>query len=149
MVETRTTTDPSGRVIITEHDDRGSPVPLISPQVISVLGIAAFSELLRFPLERARRGHLFISGTVSTNGSFTGQYVCIDIQVVAYIGAAATIVWGTAMDSNLNQAEFAWDQPQSYASLAIQARQVVDGLPSGVTTGIDVLSLTAAGTYWR
>ena len=149
MVESRTTTDPSGRVTIVEKDDRGSSYPIILSQNIDVRGISAFSELGRITLERARKGHLFLSATAQTNGAFTGSFVAIEVKVVGYVASAASVLLYTAMDSNINLVNFAWDEPNSYTALGIEARQIVDGLASGTTTGIDFLNFSVAGTYWR
>lgn len=148
-MEQKTTRDPSGRVTIYETDDRDTPFPIVAGQVISARGVAAFSELIRVPMERARRGHLLISANVVTNAAFANQYVCIEINIVGYIGAAATTLLYTAVDSNLNLATFGWDEPLSLAAIGIEARQNVDGLASGSATGIDFLTFTLAGTYWR
>lgn len=145
----RTITDPSGRVIITEHDDRDTPFALIVGQVINVRGISAFSELVRLPMERARRGHLLLSGNVQTTAAFTGQYVAMELNVVGYVGASPTTLLYTAMDSNLNLAQFTWDEPETYGAIGIEARQLVDGLPSGTATGIAQLTFTLSGFYWR
>lgn len=147
--EPRTTRDPSGRVTIVENDDRDTPFPIIQPGPANVAGVAAFAELVRIPMERARRGQLFLSGSVITTAAFTGQYVYIDLHVLGYIGAAPSVLFRTAMDSNQNLADFAWEDPETYSSLGIEARQVVDGAASGVTTGIQILTFTVAGTYWR
>jgi hypothetical protein len=149
VAEPRTFRDPSGRVTITETDDRDTAFPIIVSQPADVRGIAAFSELVRIPLERARRGQLFMSATVQTNGSFTGAFVCIEVNVVGYIASAPTKIMATAMDSNINLVSFSWDEPESYSALGIEARQIVDGAASGTTTGIDALNFSVAGTYWR
>jgi hypothetical protein len=145
----QTTRDPSGRVRITEWDDRGQPYNLFQSQPASVLGIPSFSEVLRLEMEHARRGHLYIAASVVTNASFTGQYVGIAYNVVGYRGSAGAVLFRSGLAGTFNLASFEWDDPESYNSLAIEARQVVDGVGSSTTTGIVVLSLSVSGTYWR
>jgi hypothetical protein len=145
----RTTRDPSGRVTIVETDDRGSPFPIIVSQPVNVRGIAAFSELVRIPMERARKGHLLLSALVRTNGLFLAQFVFVEINVVGYVASAPQVLMRTALGANTNLVTFSWDEPDTYGSLGIEARQNVDGQPSGDTAGIDDLNFSVAGTYWR
>lgn len=149
MTEARTTRSPDGRVTIVETDDRDTPFPIIVSSQISVRGIPAFSELVRIPLERARRGHLLLSASVQTNAAFVSQFVFIEVNIVGYVASAPQVLMRAAMDGNSNLISFAWDEPECYSSLGIEARQVVNGIPSGAATGIDVLGFSVAGTYWR
>lgn len=146
--EPQTTTIP-GVVTIVEKDDRGQPYALIQSQPANVLGLGVFSELVRIPLTRARRGHLLLSGNVQTSGAFPGQYVAIEINVVGFVGAAPTRLYATALTNLFNLVAFGWEEPETYSSLAFEARQIVDGQPSFVSTGITLLTFTIAGTYWR
>ena len=149
MPEPRTTRDPTGRVTIVETDDRDTPFPVLVSSQISVRGIPAFSELVRIPLERARRGHIMLSASVQLNASFVAQYVFMEVNVIGYVASAPQVLMRAAMDRNSNLITFAWDEPECYSSLGIEARQVVNGIPSGDATGIDVLGFSVAGTYWR
>lgn len=143
------TRDPSGRVTIQETDDRDCPFPIIVSQPTIVRGIAAFSELVRIPLERARRGHLLLSAAVRTNAAFLAQFVFIELNIIGYVASAPQVLMRTAMDSNTNLVTFRWDVPETYGALGIEARQNVNGQPSGDTTGIVDLNFSVAGTYWR
>jgi hypothetical protein len=145
----RTIRDPSGRVTITETDDRDTSFPIIVSQPVNVRGIAQFSELVRIPLERARRGHLILSASVRTNLLFLAQFVFIEVNVVGYVASAPQVLMRSAMDSNSNLVTFHWDVPETFGSLGIEARQNVNGRPSGDTTGIDDLNFSVAGSYWR
>jgi hypothetical protein len=149
LTEPRTTRSPDGRVTIVETDDRDTPFPIIVSSQISVRGIPAFSELVRIPLERARRGHLLLSASVQLNPGFVAQFVFMEVNVVGYVASAPQVLMRAAMDRNSNLVSFAWDEPECYSSLGIEARQVVNGIPSGDATGIDVLGFSVAGTYWR
>jgi hypothetical protein len=145
---TRSFRDPTGRVVIEEKDDRDSPFPLLTPGALDVRGIAAFSELVRLSTERARKGHLTLSGQVATSGAFTGQFACMEIHVIGYVASTPTILLSSALGAG-GLLSFSWDEPESYSALGIEAQQIVDGAPSGDATGIDVLSFAVAGTYWR
>lgn len=142
------TTDPTGRVVIQESDDRDTGFPIVTPPY-SVLGIADFSVLAQVPLERARRGVLLITGNVVTNASFTGSFVVLEMNVIGWISGSPTVIMSLALDSNIPVATCEWDVPETYSAVGIEARQNVDGLPSGVTTGITTLAFSLAGTYWR
>jgi hypothetical protein len=147
--ETSRTVDPSGRVIITESDDRGAPYTLFQSQPASVLGIASFTEVLRLEMLRARRGHLYLSASVVTTAAFTGQYLAVAYNVVGYRGSAGSVLFRSGLGANFNLSSFEWNDPETYNSLAVEARAVIDGVGSSTTTGIVVLSLSVSGTYWR
>lgn len=142
-------TDPSGRVKVVEHDDRDSPFPILTTQPINCIGIAAFSEMLRYPLTRARRGHIYLSGNVVTTAAFTSQFLAVDVRVIGFIASAPSVVFQTALSATFALAEYSWEDPKSFTALGIEVRQNINGAGSGVTTGIQVLSLSVAGTYWR
>lgn len=145
-----TVTDASGRVIITTKDDRDTPFGFQSPNAISINGLAAFSEVFRFELTRARRGHVLLSANVATDGSFANQYVYIEVNVLAYVGATPAVVMRTGLDQNLPQVKWTWDVPDTYSQIGIEARMIVDGkAPTGAVVGVDSLTLAAIGTYWR
>jgi hypothetical protein len=146
---TRTYRDPSGRVIIEERDDRDTSFAITTPQPGDVRGLSAFSEIIRIPLERARRGHLVLSALIATTAAFTNQFLAIEVNVVGYVGSSGTVVAATALDNNFNLVEFSWDQPSTYAAIGIEAREIIDGQPSGSSTGIGTLTVSLAGTYWR
>jgi hypothetical protein len=143
-------TGPGGvRVRIVENDDRGQPYPLIQSQPANILGMSVYQEVVRLEMVRARMGQIFVSASIATTAAFTGQYVAIGYNVVGYLGSAGSVLLRSGLSNTFNLAAYTWEEPESYSSLAIEARQIVDGLPSGVTTGITVLSLAIAGTYWR
>lgn len=148
-VEPKIWQDPSGRVRVVESDDRGMPFNLFQSQPASVLGIPTLSEVLRLEMEHARRGHLYISSNIVTTAAFTGQYVAIAYTVVGYRGSAGSVLFRSGLAGAFNLAEFKWDEPETYSSLAVEARQIVDGAGSSVVTGITVLTLSVFGTYWR
>jgi len=145
-VVTRT---PDGRVEIVEVDDRDTAYPLLVTAPANILGLSGFSEVYRFPLERARRGQLILSANVATTAAFVNQYVYIEVNVIAYLASAPILVHRTGLDANINLVTFDWDVPSTYGAIGIQAREVVDGLPSSINTGISALQLSAAGFYWR
>jgi hypothetical protein len=145
----QTTVDPTGRVRIIEKDDRGQPFSLFQSQPASVLGVGAFSEVLRLEMLRARRGQLFLAASIFTTTAFTNQYVAIAYNVVGFLGAAGSVLMRSGLTNTFPIASFEWEEPETYSALAIEARQIVDGVPSAVQTGIQTLNLTCYGFYWR
>jgi hypothetical protein len=148
IASTRTLRDPSGRVVIEETDDRDTPFALLIPQPLDVRGVGAFAELARLLTDRARKGHLTISCQASTTGAFTGQYLCADIRIIGYVASSPTVLMSSALGAGA-LLSFSWDEPESYSGIGIEARQIVDGAPSSSTTGVALLGLAVAGTYWR
>jgi hypothetical protein len=148
-LEPKTITDATGRVRIIERDDRDQPYPLIQTQPASVLGVGTFSEVLRLEMLRARRGQLFLSASINTTAAFLGQYAAVAYNVVGYLGAAGTVLMRSGLSNYFPLASYEWEEPETYSAISIEARQIVDGLPSTVQTGIQTLSLTCYGFYWR
>jgi hypothetical protein len=90
-----------------------------------------------------------LSASVRTDAAFLGQFVFIELNVIGYVASAPQVLMRTAMDSNTNLVTFRWDVPETYGALGIEARQNVNGQPSGDPTGIVDLNFSVAGTYWR
>jgi len=155
---TRTLTDPTGRVIIVEHDDRDTCDTWNSPQpTYNVAQVAAFTELGKLPLDLVdgtgarvvyRRGTLLVTSNVIAIAGFAQQYLCIELNILGYIGSTPIVLARTAMDSNLNTYRHSWDLPESYSAIGFEARQNVDGAASGAAVA-QTLVFAVSARLWR
>lgn len=136
-------------VKIEETDDRDRPYPLAAQASFSVKGLDQFNVIYQEPLIRARRAALMVAVSVATTSAFTGQFVGVEFNVLGYSLAGGDVIYRGALDGFLPMHSIEWEEPFTYNSIGLEARQIIDGLPSGVTTGIGTLALSISGFYWR
>lgn len=156
MFRSQTITDDSGQVRIVEHDDRGEP-DFWTSQAANVRQWGAFAEAISVPMAREpsagrgsfRIGTLFISaqviGPVDTSGI---DYVCLEAQVVGYVGAAGTIIKRMTFGGAATDDLVRFDDSSSFDRIAILAQQNVNGFPDG-SIPCQVMTIQATSRFTR
>jgi hypothetical protein len=146
--------DGSGRVVVHMKDDRGEPEDFNNPVVVSFAQQATFTERITIPMNRDetkgsfRLGTLLLNAQIIPGPTFTGTLLALEVLVIGYVGTAPTTIKSTVFGAFLAQDVVTFDDGDSYDTIGIMGRQVVDGLPDG-TTPVATLTLQVAGRFTR
>lgn len=108
---------------------------------------ANFSELVKVPLDGVSRGQLVIGSSISPPVGFTGTTLLMEINVIGYMGALRTIVDRGVLSARSPNRRFKFDDVDTYTSIGVEARQIVDGAPNSTITPAQFL-IQGTGLFW-
>lgn len=136
--------DAQGRTVVTIHDDRGEPYSNVTTGV-DIKGQSVFQDIVNFPFkpdpnqEKPRpslvKGQIVVSAQISfTVGALV--YVLADVRVVGFAGSTGTIIAAAQLGGGNPLLRVLFDNTDTFDSVVVQARCVVNGTPSSDPTGI-------------
>lgn len=140
----------SGKVIVRDEDDRGTVYSYTQPQPFDLRRIADFVQV--GPLintQGVARGQLLVSADVVAGTPLAGNdHLYAEFQIVGYLGSTPTIVARGALSRTQNLQRFRFTDEETFDSMVVEARQVIDGSPNG-TLLPDRLQISVQGKFWR
>lgn len=152
-----TTEDPTGRrTVVTLHDDRGEPYKFVSNGV-SILGSSLFSEVISIPLSKDDgavpprpslvRGQILIGVSIAVAPA-TVDYALTELQVLGYVGSTSTLIAHKMLGGQAAIMRVTFEDDDTFDRIGINARQIVNGLPSTDIVNVTQNSLTAVALMW-
>ena len=129
-------------------DGKRGDVDRISSELVDVRGQQAFVEVFRREIKGAGRGQLVITADVFGGSAFLDQFLAVEVQTIGYLGSTPTVLARAALSRTHNQQRVEFSEEDSFDVIAVEARQIVNGAPSGATTPQRV-AVGVQGRFWR
>lgn len=158
MADVTTTQDALGRqTIVTLHDDRGEPYGFVSNGV-DIRGKSIYGEIISIPFTpdktaqpKARpalkRGQILVSAHVSFRVGAL-NYVLADLQILGFIGSTGTVIASAQLGGACSAVRIPFGDIDTFDRISINARMLVNGVPSSVTTDILDATVIAVVDMW-
>jgi len=153
----KTITDPSGRAVVTFHDDRGAPYKFAS-NAVDVTGNVNFVDAIAIPLHADEtqspprpcltHGQILITGQSSLAAGSAHDFLLADVRVTGYVGSIGTVIGRAQIGGDQPMMRVTFDDEDTFDRIVIEARQCVDGDFSTVVAAPGVLLVAAVALMW-
>lgn len=148
--------DPSGRQTVVQlHDDRGEPYKFVS-NAVPLVGQSLFQEVISIPLTKddsvkpkrpfLTHGQIVVSAQVVTTNAI--QWALADVMVIGYCGSTGTVIGRAMLGQEAQIMRVTFEDEDTFDTIGIEARQIVDGAPSTNTAAVQQLNVSAVAYMW-